>query len=176
MKGGKETFCSPNAVKTFLNILRSILSVFISKKKKKKDKSSFKGAPNPHFQFHVFPDNPLPHILDSCTTDSITSPPVLRSRSQQRASLLPVGPILLSQTQRGEFPWLGPPAPVLAAVMGMSCLGEPRAKRMLPRLDAASRWRSESCLHGMGDAKSVKQMCVRDKTMIGNQRKERVML
>lgn len=121
VKGGEETFYNPNAVKTLSNILSSILSVLVSKG----DRSSFKGAPNPHFQFHVLPDNPLPCVLDSSTTDSITFPFLLHTESQKRESQLPPGPGPTSTKPTGKKPWAPPPIPALALVKHVSSPEEP---------------------------------------------------
>lgn len=102
MKGGKGTFYKPNAVKTFFNILRSILSVFVSKKKN--TRALLKGPLNPHFQFHVLPDNPLPCVLDSCTTDSVTFPLVLHSQSQKWDRQLLAGPDPVPPKAMGRNP------------------------------------------------------------------------
>lgn len=51
MKGGEGTFYNPNAVKTFFNILSSILSVLVSKK----DESSFRGALESSFPIPSYP-------------------------------------------------------------------------------------------------------------------------
>lgn len=87
MKSGEGTFYNPNSIKTLFNILSSILSVSVSKK----TRALLKGPLNPHFQFHVLPDNPLPCVLDSYTTDSITFPLTLHSESQKGESQLPTG-------------------------------------------------------------------------------------
>lgn len=63
-----------------------------------------KGPLNPHFQFHILPDNPLPCILDSYTTDSITFPLVLHRESQKRDSQLLTRPDPMSPKPKGKNP------------------------------------------------------------------------
>lgn len=118
-----------------------------------------KGPLNPHFQFHILPDNPLPCILDSYTTDSITFPLVLHRESQKRDSQLPTRPDPMSPKPKGKNP-LGsdrPHAPVLDVVKQVSPPKEPQTNKTLPRLPETLISIQSSPLHGMEDtSKSVK--------------------